>query len=108
MGTTALMSAGPRMEVRDPHAFPYPEGTIWDRLGHELIAGNEPEDFARRYGEPLEEVERLSDLFWNGYGRACWLAEAREYGLLEELVELDNDRLYARLLKERVHRDLPS
>jgi hypothetical protein len=104
MGTTILLKAGPRQEVCDPHAIPFPEGPIWERLGHELVFGNEPEAVARQYGEPPEEVTRLSDLFWDGYDRARWLAEAREYGLLAQLVELDNDRLYARLLKERRRR----
>lgn len=99
MGTVILLKAGPRKEVCDPHAIPFPEGQIWERLGHELVFGNEPEDVAREYGEPPEEVTRLSSLFWDGYDRARWLAEAGEYGLLTELVELGNDRLYARLLE---------
>ena len=105
MGTTILLKAGPRREVCDPHAIPYPAGLIWERLGHELVFGNEPEAVARHGGEPPEEVTRLSDLFWDGYDRARWLAEAREYGLLEQLVELHNDRLYARLLEKGVPRD---
>jgi hypothetical protein len=108
MGTGILLKDGPRTEVRDPHAIPFPEGPIWDRLGHELVFGNEPKEVAREYAEPPEEVERLSNLFWDGYSRAMWLAEAKEYGLLEELVELDNLRLYARLLEERTRRDDPS
>ncbi|MBA3491096.1 MAG: hypothetical protein H0T55_03335 [Rubrobacteraceae bacterium] len=108
MITTLILGDGAQTEVRDPHAIPFPEGPLWDRLGHELVFGNDPEDVARGYAESPEEVARLSDLFWEGYGRARWLAEAREYGLLEELVELGNEELYARLLQERTRRDDPS
>ena len=106
MTTTLLFGEGPVRELPDPHAIPFPDGPLWDRLGHELIYGREPEDVAREYGEPVQEVERLSDLFWDGYGRSRWLAEAAEYGLLDELVALRGGELYARLLKERAARGL--
>ena len=105
MDTTTLMKEGPRTEVLDPHAVPFPGGPVWDRLGHELVYGREPEEVATEYGEDAREVERLSGLFWDGYGRSMWLAEAEEYGLLAELVVLPNDELYARLLTERRRRD---
>ncbi len=104
MGTTTLMKAGPRTDVPDPHAVPFPNGPVWDRLGHELIFGRDPEEVAGEYGEDVREVRRLSGLFWDGYGRSEWLAEAEEYGLLDELVKLPNEALYERLLAERRRR----
>jgi hypothetical protein len=104
MATTTLMREGPLTEVPDPHAVPFPRGHLWDRLGHELVYGREPGTVAREYGEDAREVERLSRLFWDGFERSVWLAEAEEYGLLEELVQLANGELYARLLDERRRR----
>ena len=105
MGTTILTKPGRRTEVADPHAVPYPSGPVWDRLGHELVYGREPETVAREYDEDPGEVERLSALFWDGYGRSVWLAEAEEHGLLDELVRLPNDELFARLEEERPTRN---
>ncbi len=106
MGTTTLMKEGPRAEVLDPHAVPYPEGSVWDRLGHELVYGRAPEEVAKEYGEDAREVERLSRLFWDGFDRSVLLAEAEECGLLDErLVMLDSDELHARLEDERRLRD---
>ncbi len=102
MDTTTLMKEGPRTEIPDPHAVPYPEGPVWDRLGHELVYGRGPEEVAKEYGEDVREVERLSRLFWDGFERSVWLAEAEEYGLLDErLVTLANDELHAGLEDER-------
>lgn len=106
METTTLMKEGPPTEIPDPHAVPYPEGPVWDRLGHELVYGREPEEVAKEYGEGAREVERLSRLFWDGFDRSVWLAEAEEYGLLDErLVMLESDELHARLEDERRRRD---
>ncbi len=99
--TTILLRGGPMTEVPDPHAVPFPQGELWDELGHELACGREPEAVAREYGEDPGEVEHLSRLFWDGYSRSAWLAEAEEYGLLEELLTLVSDELYPRLLQER-------
>lgn len=101
MDTTILMNEGPSTRVPDPHAVPYPEGPIWDRLGHELVYGREPGIVAAEYGEDDGEVECLFRLFWDGYDRSMLLTEAEEHGLLRELVSLPSDRIHARLLRER-------
>ena len=46
----------PVRELPDPHAIPFPDGPLWDRLGHELVYGREPEDVAREYGELKERL----------------------------------------------------
>jgi hypothetical protein len=93
------------VEARDPHAVPFPQGRLWDRLGFELVCGEDPERVAREYGEPVETVREINDLFWDGYSRYRWLEEAEEYGLLEEALALPNEELYARLLIERERPD---
>jgi len=105
VGTTILMKQGPRTEVDDPGAVPYPEGPVWDRIGLELVCGCEPAEIAEEYGEDPAEVRRLSELFWGGYSRARWLTEADEYGILGRLVALPNDELYETLLVERRRRN---
>lgn len=92
------------VSIEDPHAFPYPEGPVWDRLGHELVYGRSPGEVAAEYGEPEEAVRALSDTFWGGYYRSCLLGEAEEYGLLEELALLPNRDLRDRLVLERSSR----
>ena len=104
MGTTILMVPGPPKEVDDPGAVPYPEGPLWDRLGHELVYGREPAEVAEEYGVDPAEVSRLGEMFWESYSRAVWLAEAFEYSLLEELVGLPNRSLFERLQDERRNR----
>lgn len=103
MATTKLMKEGTLMHVSDPNAIPFPEGPLWDRLGLELVCGEDPEEVARAYGEPVEALKELSDLFWDGYSRSRWLEEAiEEHGLCsEEAVRLDNDALISRLREER-------
>ena len=92
------------VRIEDPHAFPYPEGPLWDRLGHELVYGRSPGEVAAEYGEPDEAVRALSAAFWGGYYRSCLLGEAEEYGLLEELALLPNRELRDRLVLERSSR----
>lgn len=101
MDSTTMMNEGRLARVPDPYAAPFPEGPIWDRLGHELVYGRDPVRVAYEYGESVEAVKELDDLFWGGYSRSCWLAEAEEYGILQEAVRLDNDALIARLEEER-------
>ena len=106
MDTTILLKEGPRQEVSDPHALGFPEGPLWDLLGHEIVFGREPEAVAAEYDAPMPEVLRLDRLFWSGYDRACMLAEAREWGLdLNDLVRLDNDALRKRLVREEQSRE---
>ena len=104
MDTTTLMGAGPRKDVPDPYAVPYPSGPLWDELGHELVYGRDPETVAREYGRDPAEVQQLSCLFWRGFSRSAWLAEAEGYGLLDDLKLLPNKELHARLEKERARR----
>ena len=93
------------LRIVDPHAVPYPEGPVWDRLGHELVWGRSPGEVAAEYGEPEEAVRALSDAFWGGYYRSCLLEEAEGYGLLEELALLPNRELAGRLAFERSSRN---
>jgi hypothetical protein len=103
MATTKLMKEETLTHVSDPNAIPFPEGPLWDRLGFELICGEDPEEVARVYGEPVETLKELNDLFWNGYSRSCWLDEAiDEHGLSpEEAVRLDNNALISLLREKR-------
>lgn len=94
-------SDGPSTRVADPHAVPFPEGPLWDRLGHELVYGRDPVQVAYEYGESVGAVKELDDLFWDGYSRSRWLEEAEEYGILQEAIGLDNEALIARLEEER-------
>ena len=92
------------VRIDDPHAFPYPEGPLWDRLGHELVYGRSPGEVAAEYGEPEEAVRALSAAFWGEYYRSCLLGEAEEYGLPEELALLPTCALRDRLVLARSSR----
>ena len=93
------------MDVIDPNAVPYPTGPLWERLGHELVYGNEPAEVAAKHGADAQELARLSDLFWRSFSRMAWLSEANELGFLGEALRLNNDALQARLAAERSPRN---